>query len=102
MDNLYDEIDPIEIDTIEEELPTKEYFESTEVEEDDEDIQFPDIIKELRFQLKFSESVRKRIKIKIGKKSYKVIPIAEFKSGTFVLKADNGEIIKVKKSEIAK
>lgn len=102
MDNLYDEIDPIEIDTIEEELPTKEDFESTEVEEDDEDIQFPDIIKELRFQLKFSESVRKRIKIKIGKKSYKVIPIAEFKSGTFVLKADNGEIIKVKKSEIAK
>lgn len=102
MDNLYDEIDPIEIDTIEEELPTKEDFESTEVEEDDEDIQFPDIIKELRFQLKISESVRKRIKIKIGKKSYKVIPIAEFKSGTFVLKADNGEIIKVKKSEIAK
>lgn len=102
MDNLYDEIDPIEIDTIEEELPTKEDFESTEVEEDDEDIQFPDIIKELRFQLKFSESARKRIKIKIGKKSYKVIPIAEFKSGTFVLKADNGEIIKVNKSEIAK
>lgn len=104
MDNFYDEIDPIEIDTIEEELPSEEYVEPVSIEdEDEEDAEFSDIIRELRFQLNFGELCRKYIKIKIRNKTYKVVPITEFKkSGTFVLKTDKGEIIQAKKTEIVK
>lgn len=105
---LYDdEIDLNEVDAIIEEIPS-DYFSENEIEIEEpvsnlEETKFTDVIKELKYQLKFSELSRTYIKLKINGKAKKVIPLTEFKkSGTFVLKTDTGSIIQARRNEISK
>lgn len=106
---LYDdEIDLNEVDDIIEEVPS-DYFSDAEdetvpaVEEETAESKFNDIIKELKYQLKFSELSRTYIKLNINGKTKKVIPLTEFKkSGTFVLKSEDGSIFQARRNEISK
>lgn len=106
---LYDdEIDLNEVDDIIEEVPS-DYFSDAEdetvpiVEEETAENKFNDIIKELKYQLKFSELSRTYIKLNINGKTKKVIPLTEFKkSGTFVLKSEDGSIFQARRNEISK
>lgn len=66
-----------------------------------DDSEFADVVKELRYQLKFNEFSRKYIKVKIKGKKHKVIPITEFKiSGSFVLQEEDGHTFQAKIPDI--
>lgn len=102
---LYDdEIDLNEVDDIIEEIPSDYFSEEEEVSvSNEEETKFTDVIKELKYQLKFNELSRTYVKLKINGKNKRVIPLTEFKkSGSFVLKTDSGSIIQARRSEISK
>lgn len=62
-----------------------------------------DVIHELKYQLNFGELSREYVKVRVKGVPMKVIPLLEFKkSGKFVLKKDNDEIIQAKPSDISK
>lgn len=103
MDNEYDGIiDEGLLDEIIEDDEFEPKNEAKKSESDDAEYsEFADVVKELEYQLKFSEFSRRYIKVKIKGKKYKVIPITEFsKSGSFVLQTEDKKIIQAKRVDI--
>ena len=97
IDNMGDVIEDM-VSNIDDEQSSTE-----EANKDDNTAKSFDVIHELKYQLKFGELSREYVKVRVNDVPMKVIPLLEFKkSGKFVLKRDNGEVIQAKPSDISK